>query len=129
MSQVEAKGGMWETRLFRTALMMATMLIAASPAQSAVSLASAEFAGIVLPEGAPAMLYDHGWTDAAWGKLVVSPEPDMGVVSQTSDESAAPITVAALLPEPLSWATILIGLAIIGWLVRGSRGRAPVSFV
>ena len=113
--------------MFKTALMIAAALALAPPAQAAIELAVAGSVTTPVTD----IAYDHGWIDPAWGKLVISSEQEAAAsaTGARDEEVVTPVQAAAILPEPVSWATIVLGLAIIGWLARGRRGVTPVSFV
>lgn len=114
--------------MIKTALMMAAVLAAASPAGATVGIPIAGYADSLVPQAAAPVIdvvYARSWVSPAWGKLVVVSEAEM---TSTADSAAAPLPTDETLPEPMRWAMIVVGVAIIGWLTR-TGNRTPVSFV
>jgi hypothetical protein len=121
--------------MFKTALMIAALsaaLASTSPAQAAIELATVGPAGAIA--AAPAafgadVVYSHSWVSPAVGKLVVSSEPEQAVFPGEGAVHAVPVNLATLLPEPMSWAMIALGMAVIGWLIRHRSRDVRISFV
>lgn len=107
------------------------LMLAAMPAQAAVTLDSAGLA--TATAGDPFRL-----TDAdrfAWYEKRAESDSqffflfDLG--SLPGLRATTPVATATILPEPMSWAMTFAGMAIIGWVVRSRQRRRSqlVSFV
>ncbi len=120
--------------MFKVALNLAAMpalVLAAVPAQSAVTLESAALA--TATAGNP--FQSTGADRLAWYEKRTGSGPQLLGLAALSGFSAlratAPLATVSILPEPMSWAMTFVGMAIVGWVVRSrqKRGSQTVSFV
>lgn len=112
--------------MFKTALMAAfpAALLTASPATAAVELVLSPSAG------SPTMPYAfqsdgtlaYFWFSQELGKFVVSANPQKVVFIAAAGPGRVSIPgldgLAASMPEPMSWAMMLVGLGVVGWTLR-----------
>lgn len=112
--------------MVRNALMMAAMpaaLLAASPATAAVELRTDLAGSLVTPLLAPQSdgTYAYSWLSPEWGLLVISASPaKAGVQVQDGAGRSAiqSLGITAIMPEPMTWAMMLVGMGVVGWVLR-----------
>lgn len=109
---------------------------AAVPAPKGIELAQLFDAPVILPAVVsvenPPPLAELTAPPPTLGGIIVpgsnSPPGESPPVSFPGPESKTPLTPSSPLPEPGTWATMLLGFGLIGWQVRRSKRpqRKPV---
>lgn len=116
--------------MFKTALMMAAVpaaLIAPTPVSALVFLGNGISSPAVVTAPEALTLYRTNWVTPAWDKRVNEPtmtSPDF--VEARGDPPGLFLLPMADLPEPMSWAMMVIGMGAIGWSLRA--GQRDVAF-
>jgi hypothetical protein len=77
------------------------------------------------PSGGSAVTPPGGSSPPGGGGGTVSPPGGGGPVTLPTSEPREPLTPPSAVPEPGTWALMLLGFGLVGWRIRRAKGGNP----